>query len=120
MTARPQFSAPRDADGITMQVLRPMATPGSHQITVTGTTARNSTVFNTNTRAIELWSTEDLFFRFGDDTVEAVNTDHFLPREVARSYAVGGDATVGGLQQATNIAAIRDSISGTLYVSELE
>ncbi len=118
--ARPASSAPKDADGVTLQVLRPKATPGAHQISVTGTTARNSTAFNENTRAVELWSTEDLFFRFGGSTVTAVTTDHFLPREVARSYATGGDVTVGGLQQATHIAAIRESISGTLYVSELE
>lgn len=118
---RPASSAPKDADGVTMQVLRPMAIPGAHQISVTVTSVRNSTAFNTNTRAVELWSTEDMRFRFGDSNVTAiVNTDHFLPREVARSYAIGGDVKVGGLQQATHIAAIRESTDGTLEVSELE
>lgn len=116
MVARAASSAPKDADGVTMQVLRPMETPGAHQISFTASSARNSTVFNTVTRAVQLWATEDAFIRFGDSTVTAVTTDHFLPQNQMMLYAIGGDSVA----QSTNVAAIRDTTNGTLHVTELE
>ena len=111
----PDLSMPLDIGGTHVQVLRLKASC-AHTISITGTTARTSSAFNTNTRAIEVYSDTDCYIQTGDNTIEATTSDHFLPAEHSRVYSIGGDR----LTQHTHIAAIRKSINGTLYISELE
>ena len=80
----------------------------AQKITVTATTARNSTDFTH--KILRIYSTEDSFIKLGDSTVEATANDHFLPKEVVDFISVGDH---------TRLAAIRDSADGTLYISEL-
>lgn len=109
-------SAPKDADGVALQALRPLLTAGSHQIIVTSTTARNSIAFGSASSALSLWALQDMFVRFGDSTVTATTSDHFIPKEMWLTFSLGGDL----LTAATHIAAIRDITDGTLHISEQE
>ena len=111
----PRLTMPRGAGGAHVQVLRALVS-GAHQITVAGTTARNSVAFNADTRAIEINADTDCFFQSGDNTVVATGTDHRLPSGETRVYSLGGDRQA----QHTHIAVIQESAGGTLYISELE
>lgn len=111
MTVRTR--APVDADGVLIQALGVLA-GGAHQITISGVSARNSSAFNSETRAIEIYCATACYFQTGDNTVVATTSDHYLPAERERVYAVGGDKQ----DQHTHIAVI--GTSGTLYVSEME
>lgn len=110
-------AAPQGVNGETLQVLRYRQGAGfAHQISMTTTTARNGTGFNTATRVVELRSTADCFFQQGDDTITATTGGHFLPASETRLVALGGDNQT----QYTHIAAILSSGTGTLYISEME
>lgn len=106
---------PHDASGGFVQVLRPLS-GGAHHITVSGSSARNSSAFNSATRTIEILSDTACYFQTGDSSVTASSSDHYLPADVGRVYAVGGDKQT----QHTHIAVIQVSAGGTLHVSELE
>ncbi len=115
--ARPASSSPKDADGTTLQVLRPTETDGSHQVSVISSSVRNSTAFKTATRSVQLWATQDCRYRFGTSGVTATaSTDHFLPASQLVTYAIGGDS-VG---QSTHIAFIRETADGQVEITELE
>ena len=108
-------AAPIDADGDLIQVMRAKA-GAAHQISIAVTTDRNSSAFATGSRVIEIYSDVACYFQTGDNTVTATATDHYLPAQQARVYALGGDKQT----QHTHIAGIRSSIDGTLWISELE
>lgn len=117
MSAR--SSLPKNPGGGLVQVMRSKvgaAGVGAHQITVSGTSARNTTAFDTDTRVIEVYAIEDCWFRQGDGTITAAANDHFLPAKTGRLYAIGGDQ----LTQATHFAAIQVTTGGTLYITEME
>lgn len=104
---------PRDADDRAIPALR--LRPGAAQtITVTGTSARNATAFNSETRVIGVYATVPVFVRLGDNTVTATNTDHYLPAETYMDIAIGG----GVADQYNYAAFIRASSDGTVYISE--
>lgn len=86
-------------------VLKPLV---AQKVTISGTTARNSTSF-TN-RVIRLTSTVDCYIKFGTATVEAAATDHFLPGGVVEYFTTQG---------AIRVAAITDGAGGTLFISEM-
>lgn len=106
---------PRDSSGAYVQVLRAGAGL-AHHITTSGVSARNSSAFNADTRAIEIHCTEDCYFQTGNSSITASSADHWLPGGETRVYSVGGDKQA----QHTHIAVIQDTTAGTLHVSELE
>ena len=59
---------------------------------------------------VEVYSTTDTFFDFGDTSVYALSGEFFLPAETTRYYSLKGD---------TRIAA-RSGATGTLYIAEME
>lgn len=111
---------PSDSLGRIMPVLRPKATGGSHSITTSGTTARNTTPFDVGsandkdkTRVIGVCAVDEAcYVRLGGGSVEAAATDHYVPAGVYLYFRV--DHTT------THIAAIRSSAGGSLKVSEYE
>lgn len=52
---------PQDLDARTIPVLGYRHGDGAHQITIGAASARNTTAFNTNTRAISIFATADCF-----------------------------------------------------------
>jgi len=106
-------SMPNDINNHSIPVLR--LRPGASQsVAVTSTSARTATPFNTETRVVSLYATTAMFVRFGDSTVTAAATDHYLPADTYMDVAVGAGRT----QTFTSIAAVRSASDGTLYVSE--
>lgn len=105
---------PHDASGGFVQVLRPLA-GGAHHVSFDAT-QRNSSAFDAATRSIEIFATEDCYFQTGDGSITATSADHFLPADVSRVYAVGGDKQI----QHSHIAVVKDTTAGVLHVSELE
>lgn len=101
---------PRDAFGDKIQTLG-VKDNGSHQISVSATSARNATKFDDKTSIIWLYATADLYFKIGDADVTATATDHFLPAGLRIPMPV---RTRG------YIAAIQSTTSGTLHISEAE
>ncbi len=106
---------PRDADGNAIPILRPRA-DGAHKITVTAVSARNAAPFDSDTRAVALYATGSVFIRFGDASVTAADTDHYLPAGLYQIFSLGG----GKEKLNTHVAAIRESVDCTLHVSELD
>lgn len=104
---------PRDSNDIAIPALR-FRDQAAHKITVTSSSARNSTAFNAETRVISLYATGPVFVRFGGNSVSATNTDHFFPAGVYYDVAIGG----GEVAQQTYIAALRADTDCLLYVSE--
>jgi len=89
---------------------------GAHSISITATSARNSTAFDTDTRIISIYSTTDVYLNFGDNSVTADSADHFFPADTYYDFAIGGDGT----GHFTHVAALRVTSDGTLYISEKE
>jgi len=83
----------------------------AHSISFTGTSARNSTAFNVNTRILAaMVADQDCFIRVGDSTVTATTADVFLRAGVA--YSFGIDSGI------TNLAVIQSTTAGTLRFFE--
>ena len=104
---------PVDANNYPVPVLR--FRPGAAQIlSVSSSTARNGTAFNNDTRVIGLYATTAMFVRFGDNTVTAAATDHYIPADTYMDVSIAAD----DIQTFTYVAAIRSATDGTLYISE--
>ncbi len=106
---------PTDVDDNPIPAVRLKAS-GAHTIATSGTSARNNTAFDGDTRIISLYATEDVYIKFGDAAVTATTTDHFFPKGVYYDFAIGGDRTA----HYTHIAALQVSAAGALYISEKE
>jgi hypothetical protein len=87
---------------------------GAHRITITASSARNTTPFNTGTRVVSLFATVPVFVRLGGATVTAATTDHYFPANVYYDIAIGGEESA----QTLYIAGIRAETDGFLYISE--
>lgn len=107
---------PLDSNKNPIPALRLKSSGGAHAITVSGTSARNSTAFADTTRVISLYSTTDVYVRLGGAAVTADSSDHFFPANTYYDIAIGGDDT----GHATYLAALQVSGGGTLYISEKE
>ncbi len=103
------MNLPLDNNGHTIQALG-VRDDGAHEITVSGTSARNSTAFDTKTNVLWLYSTTDLHFKTGGADTTATTTDHFLP--------AGIRVPLPKTASRQYIAVIQASASGTLYISE--
>lgn len=106
---------PTDSNDNPIPVLR-LKSGGAHKITTSGTSARNSTAFSTDTKVVGIYATQDVYLRFGGASVTAAATDHFFPAGVYYDIALGAE----GASQATYLAALQVSAAGTLYISEKE
>ena len=108
---------PKDADNNIIPALR-VRDGGAHTISVTATSARNSVAFNDETKVISLYTTADIFIKFGDNTTTATTADHFFPAGVYYDIAITGGTGKG--PHNAYMAAIRASEDGTVYISEKE
>jgi hypothetical protein len=106
---------PTDLRNNPIPVLR-MREDKAHTINVTATSARNSTAFDAETRVVSLYATEDMFIRFGNSSITATTSHHFLPAGTYYDVSLGGQ----GNGFASHVAAIRSTSDGTLYISEKE
>ncbi len=83
---------------------------GTHKITTSAATARNTTALKSETKVVMIYATEDCYIAFGDNTVEATESSHFFPAGVYFGIGV----------KDTHIAALQVTSGGTLYISETE
>ena len=106
---------PTDVDDNPIPAVR-FKSGAAHAITTSAGTAKNTTAFDSETRVISLYATEDVYINFGDSSVTATGNDHFFPKNVYYDVAIGGDRT----KQYTHIAALQVSTGGVLHISEKE
>ncbi len=106
---------PTDSENNPIPALR-LKSSGAHSISVSGSSARNSTAFDGATRVISLYATGAVYLNFGDVSVTAAATDHYFPAGVYYDVAIGG----GKSGHNTHVAALRVTDDCTLYISEKE
>lgn len=104
---------PTDSDNNPVPALR-LKDDKAHKITTSATSARNTTAFDSDTKVVSIYATEDVYLRFGDAFVSATNTDHFLPAGIYYDVAIGGEK----VRQSTHVAALRATANGILHISE--
>lgn len=102
-------SMQKDGDGYPIPALR-LRDDNAHSITVTSASARNTTAFESDTRVISVYATEDMYVRVGGSDVEATDQHHFIPKFIYLDVAIR--------EEDTHIAAIRSTVDGVLKVSE--
>ena len=106
---------PVDINGNPIPAIR-LKDGGAHAISVTATSARNSTAFDSETELVSLYATGPVYVKFGDSAVSATTSDHYFPAGIYYDFAIGGD----GSKQYTHVAVLRADTDCTLYVSEKE
>jgi len=106
---------PQDTNDNPIPAMR-LKNGGAHTISVSASSARNTTAFNAETRVISIYADVDVYLNFGGSSVTAAGTDHFFPAGVYYDIALGGD----GAGHYTHLAALRVDTDGTLYISEKE
>lgn len=106
---------PTDMDDNVIPAVR-LKSGGAHSVSVTGTSARNTTAFNAETRIVSLYATGPVYVKFGDSSVTATSSDHYFPSGVYYDFAVGG----GKVGHYTHVAALQVTSGCTLYISEKE
>lgn len=107
---------PTDADNKTIPAVR-LRDGAARTLSVTGTSARNSTAFHADTRIISLYATGPVYIRFGTaNTVTATSSDHYFPAGIYYDIAIGG----GPVAHYGYIAALKADADCTLYISEKE
>lgn len=102
-----QTLLPRDAHNQAIQTMAPVA---AKSVAIGATTARSSADFTVGVKVVELRPSVACHIKFGDNTVEATASDHFLHAGERVTYNVGTN---------TRVAVIRSSMDGTLHVTEL-
>ncbi len=107
---------PTDADNNPIQALR-LKSGGAHSIAASGTSARNATAFNDDTKIVSLYATSPVYVRFGASTVTAAATDHYFPEGVYYDFAVSSGSKGA---KVTHVAVLAVSAAGTVYISEKE
>lgn len=106
---------PRDGDNNTIMALG-FKDGGAHTISATAVSARNSTAFDSDTRVIGIYATGPIYIAFGDNTITANSSDHYIPADTYMDIAIGG----GKSQQYSYMAALRAVSDCTVYISEKE
>lgn len=96
---------------MTMQTILRPSKGNTHEVSFTGTSARNSTAFTSS--KIRIYATQACYIKFGDDTVTASSSDYdiYLPASLAVDLYTGG---------AQHVAIIEDSSAGTAYINQWE
>ena len=86
----------------------------AHTISTSASSTRNSTAFSEDTHVISIYATEDIYLRFGGDSVTATTSDHFFPAGLYYDVSLGEEAN----GHATHLAVLRVATDGTVYISE--
>lgn len=90
----------------------------STTVSLSNTTAKSTAL---GTGIVRLYSTVDVFIKFGDSTVTAATTDMFLPGGTIEYFNAGtvlsGASTV---PKTPYIAGILSSGTGTLYITTMQ
>lgn len=108
---------PKDADSNVIPALR-LKGGGSHSISATSSSARNSTAFGADTQVVSLYATGPVYVKFGTSTVTAANTDHYYPDGLYYDFAISGGDSKG--PHYTHVAVLAAASNCTVYVSEKE
>lgn len=106
---------PQDSNQNPIPALR-LKNGAAHSISVTSTSARNSTAFDADTRVISVYATVPVYLKFGGSSVTATSADHYFPAGVYYDVAIGGDKTA----QYGYVAALAVGSDGDIYISEKE
>lgn len=106
---------PQDSNGHPIPALR-MKSSGAHTIAVSASSSHNSAAFDDKTQIISLYSDVPIYLTFGDESVTASSSDHYLPAGLYYDVSIGGDSGA----HYTHIAALQAGEAGTLYLSEKE
>ncbi len=106
---------PQDLNDNPIPALR-MKPSGAHTIAIGAASARNSSGFAADTQIVSLYADVPTYLAFGDSSVTASATDHFLPAGLYYDVCIGGDTGA----HYTHIAVLQADTSGTLYISEKE
>ena len=106
---------PLDSNDNPIPALR-LKNAAAHTVGSSITSDRNSAAFDSETRIVSLYATEDVYIKFGNASVSASATDHFFPAGIYYDFAIGGESTA----HHTHVAARRVTTDGTLYISEKE
>lgn len=105
---------PTDSNDHIIPVLR-LKPSGAHAISATtGSSAKNSTAFASDTKVVSIYAAEDMYIKFGDASVTATSSDHFFPAGVYYDFAIGGEHVV----HTPYMAALAVSTNGAIYISE--
>lgn len=105
---------PKDSAGNAIPVLA-VKPAGGQKVTVTTTSARQTTAFASTTQVVSLYATEDMYVNFGAVTVTALTTtSFFLAKGIYKDFAVNDRDDLAF----THVAAIRATADGVLYVHE--
>jgi hypothetical protein len=107
---------PIDQNGNAIPALRLKQSGAQTMSASTSASARNAVAFDPTTRVISLYSTSDIYVRFGTSGVTAASTDHFFPANTYYDFSIGGDRSA----QYNYVAVLAASSAGTVYVSEKE
>ena len=83
-----------DPNAQAVPVMQPLI---AHKITSGSTAAKNSTAISKGA-VVRIVSTEDIYFKFGDDTVEATTDDFFLLASTINDFAIGDNQYISVLQ----------------------
>ncbi len=106
---------PQDSNGHPIPALR-MKPSGAQTIAISATTTANASPFSDETQIISLYADAPVYIAFGDETITATTSDHYLPSGLYYDVSIGGDNSV----HYTHIAALQANTVGTLYISEKE
>jgi hypothetical protein len=110
------YKMPKDFTGAPIPVLS-LKSGGGQKISFTGTSARNSTAFEPDTRnankggiVIGIYADQGCYIEIGDITVTAnTTTSHYFPAGFYYDIALDNSQT--------HIAVISDGVDGTFYTS---
>jgi hypothetical protein len=106
---------PQDLDNNPIPALR-LKDGGAHTIAASGTSARNSTAIDSDTRVVSVYAEVPVYVAFGGASVTATSSDHYFPANTYYDFAIGG----GRSGHYTHVAVLAVSASGNVYVSEKE
>ena len=107
---------PRDAGNTPIPLLGYRHGTGQRIDFATGSATEQSDPFNSRTKVVTAYATQDCFFAVGNVTVDANDDDggsHFMPGSVPQDIVVGGKDDI-----ATCISVSGANSAGTLYISE--
>tara|TARA_B100001093_G_scaffold481380_1_gene512062 strand:+ start:361 stop:690 length:330 start_codon:yes stop_codon:yes gene_type:complete len=103
---------PKDDNNNPIPIL-PLKAGGGQSVAIGEASARSTAV---TTQAVTLHATTNCFIEIGDATVVASNTtSHYLPE--LQTYDVS-TSILFGTADTKNIAVIRDTADGVLFISE--
>lgn len=106
---------PRDHDNNPIPALR-VKRDAAHHLTVSGSSTRNTTAFDEDTKIIGLYADVPVYIAFGDETVTATISDHYFPAGLYYDIAIRSEK--GGSY--SHMAVICADEDGTLHISEKE